>query len=104
MMRRLTPVACLSLAAALVCLAGGAKGPNRGRIEVDPVVGKLLVNGVPAANAMVAFHPLGTGGPAALRPVGVTGPDGTFCLTSYEAGDGAPAGEYAVTAVWPDYS
>lgn len=36
-----------------------------------------------------------------MRPSGRAGPDGSFTLTSYEEGDGAPAGEYKVTVEWP---
>jgi hypothetical protein len=28
-------------------------------------------------------------------------PDGTFTLSTYTANDGAPAGDYVVTVVWP---
>ena len=34
-------------------------------------------------------------------PVGTTDASGQFQLRSYEDGDGAPAGEFKVTIVWP---
>lgn len=82
-----------------VCLAGCG---SRDKLKLYPVAGTLLVSGEPAANAKIAFHPLSPG--AAALPVATTAPDGTFRLTTYAAGDGAPAGEYAVTVVWPDDS
>jgi hypothetical protein len=30
------------------------------------------------------------------------GADGTFQLTTYRTGDGAPEGEYFVTVIWPE--
>ncbi|MFO0951873.1 MAG: hypothetical protein U0835_12120 [Isosphaeraceae bacterium] len=43
----------------------------------------------------------GEGGDAAAsRPSGKVSEDGTFQLTTYEAGDGAPAGEYTATLQW----
>jgi hypothetical protein len=90
--------------ALLVGVAGCGTPPAAAdRRPVYAVEGRLLVEGVPAANAHVAFHPRG-GDPAAPRPTGRTGPDGTFRLTTYAADDGAPAGEYVVTVVWPNDS
>jgi hypothetical protein len=85
----------------LTCLVG-CGGPRKA--AVYPVAGTLTVSGQPAANAMVAFHPLDQAGSQTALPVASTGPDGTYRLMTYAAGDGAPAGEYAVTVVWPDDS
>ncbi len=82
----------------LTCLMG-CGGPT-----ICPVAGSLTVSGQPAANAMIAFHPLDRAGSQTVLSVARTSPDGTYRLTTYEAGDGAPAGEYAVTVVWPDDS
>ena len=88
--------------ALLLGWAAGCAGREAGGPAVCPVEGVLVVDGAPAANARVAFHPAG-GGPAA-RPVGVTGPDGGFRLSTHAPGDGAPAGDYVVTVLWPDDS
>lgn len=85
----------------LTCLAG-CDGSHQ--TTLYPVAGTLTVSGQPAANAMVAFHPLDQAGSQTALPVASTGPDGTYRLMTYAAGDGAPAGEYAVTVVWPDDS
>lgn len=65
-----------------------------------PVSGKVTVDGKPVVRAMVVFHPVSP------RPDGkkiasstFTNDDGTFQLTTYDAGDGAPPGEYKVTIV-----
>jgi hypothetical protein len=67
-----------------------------------PVEGKLFIAGVPAGNANVYFYPCDPG--RQRIPVAITAPDGTFRLTTIRPGDGAPAGRYDVTVIWPDYS
>lgn len=61
----------------------------------------MLVNGAPAENLNVAFHPLDGQGNL-FCPVGRTNRNGIFYLTTRRDADGAPAGEYRVTFVWPD--
>jgi len=69
-----------------------------GVIPVFPVSGKVFVGDVPAAQAHIAFHPLDAHDPRVVEP------DGTFRLSTRRAYDGIPAGEYAVTVVWPSTS
>lgn len=82
----------------------GLAGCGDGRGPVHLVYGKLMVDGVPAANASLAFHPLGSTDPIAPRAVGTTNPDGSFHLTTFVSDDGAPAGDYVVTVIWHDLS
>jgi hypothetical protein len=84
---------------ALVTLAGSSQKKAGTRKPVYPVHGKLLLNDQPAAGALVVLHPVG-GAYDAERPVATVGPDGSFDLTTYVGNDGAPAGEYVVTAQW----
>jgi hypothetical protein len=81
---------------ALLCSSCGTGN----HLPVHPVHGQVLVDGRPASNALVVFHPVGDGPARELRPVGHVGTDGTFILTTYARGDGAPAGDYAVTVDW----
>src|SRR5262245_3943786 len=67
--------------------------------EIFAVEGVLTVNGEPAANASLAFHPQ-SGHANPLCPVGRTDNQGRFRLTTHSCFDGAPAGDYAVTVVW----
>jgi hypothetical protein len=83
----------------VVLAVAGCQAPAPPRAAVYPVEGQLRVGGVPAANAHVTFHPVAESG---FLPVGRTGPDGRFTLTTFAPGDGAPAGEYVVTVVWPN--
>jgi hypothetical protein len=95
-MRRVWMIAAVALAAG--CADGG---PGLDRRPTVPVSGVVRAGGRPAAGARVVFTP--AGGASAERPGawGEVGPDGTFRLTTYAAGDGAVAGEYVVTVVWP---
>lgn len=106
-MSRLTSITFLSrpalagLASALVfvAMAGCSAKKADNRKSVFPARGKLLVNDQPAPGAMLVFHPVG-GAYDAERPTATVGPDGSFELTTYVGHDGAPAGEYVVTAQW----
>jgi hypothetical protein len=69
------------------------------RKPTQPVGGRLIFEGAPVAGAKVVFY--------ALDPVGkkktyagdaLTEADGTFTIGTYQANDGAPIGQYVVTA------
>jgi hypothetical protein len=45
----------------------------------------------------VVLHPLADDKDHPVRPTGRTGENGSFALTTYEAYDGAPEGEYIIT-------
>ena len=91
----------LLAAGALVALAsgcGGHKGP-----VLYSVKGSVRINGEPAKDVNVVFTPvtLPADGATPLSPAAVTGEDGSFRLMSFEPGDGAPAGDYQVTVIYP---
>jgi hypothetical protein len=73
------------------------------RVSVYPVSGKVLHRGRPAAGANVIFHATDPSAAASSVPIprGTVQADGTFELSSYEESDGAPAGTYDVTVIWP---
>jgi len=71
------------------------------RKATQPTQGKLYFEGAPAANAQVSFWAVD----AAQKKFTKTGDafadaDGSFTLSTYNANDGSPVGEYAVTVVW----
>ncbi len=72
------------------------------RMKVYPVSGKVLYKGEPAVGAEIAFFGLDEElmTPAAPFPKAVVSADGTFSLSSYAPGDGAPTDNYAITIVW----
>jgi hypothetical protein len=102
--RRLSPRHRLRwLAAPLVLAAAGCGSsdtPILGRLPVFPVKGEVQFNGQPPVGASVVLHPKGITSPNPVRPYGQVGQDGKFTLTSYDAKDGAPAGQYLVTLEW----
>src|SRR5438270_6044767 len=83
----------------ILALAAGCShdGSDSGREPVFPVQGQVLFQGKPATGAQVVFQRVGTGGNAPVRASGQVDTAGKFVLTTYAAGDGAPAGEYEVT-------
>lgn len=67
-----------------------------------PARGMVTVNGTAANGAVVTLYPIG--GKVDVRnsrPWAIADQEGRFELQTYEAGDGAPIGEYNVTVTWP---
>jgi hypothetical protein len=89
--RRLGQLAAFAVVAASLSSCGPG-GPT-----LYPVTGKVLFEDKPADGALVVLHPPDPNGP---KPSGTAGADGTFKLTTYPHGDGAPAGEYVVLVTW----
>jgi hypothetical protein len=86
-----------------VLLVSGCGRSNR--LPSFPVRGQVLYQGRPAREALVIFHPVASGAEFdVVCPSGRVGSDGSFTLTTYQAGDGAPAGEYAVTIDWREHT
>lgn len=77
----------VALIGMLGCGRGGAQRP-----PTHAVSGVVTLGGKPLADAVVTFRPLGGQQPAN----GTTDAAGTYSLTTFSAGDGAMAGDYAV--------
>lgn len=92
----------LMLLAATAGAWGCSEGGSDLKVPVFPVTGKVTFQGEPAAGAFVVFHPRTppTPGDVPSNPRATVRPDGSFALTTAAEGDGAPAGEYAVTVEW----
>ena len=71
------------------------------RKPVFPVSGSVYFQGRAAIGVRVAFHPSRDPLDHGLCPQAVVAADGSFRLTTYAAGDGAPSGQYFVTLYWP---
>ncbi|RCS44639.1 carboxypeptidase regulatory-like domain-containing protein [Bremerella cremea] len=71
-----------------------------------PVTGKVTVDGVaPGSPIVIKCHPEGgldTEHPSVTQAL--TTPEGTFNLSTYEEGDGIPAGKYQVTFFWGKFN
>lgn len=61
-----------------------------------------MVGGEAAEGALVVFHPVAPSEPKTTNPNGTVQADGSFKLTTYDSGDGAPANDYVVTIFWPE--
>jgi 3',5'-cyclic AMP phosphodiesterase CpdA len=70
------------------------------RKPTQPVRGTVLMEGAPVAGAKVVFYALEKAGKQkSYAGDALTDPDGTFTISTYQANDGAPVGDYAVTVV-----
>lgn len=88
----------LWLAPALLVACAGCGGGDSGP-GLNPVRGVVTKSGAPLADAVVTFYAtdpqaLSSGVPV---PKGRTDSEGVFELRTFDPGDGAKAGEYAVT-------
>src|SRR5437016_4884405 len=98
MNRRLWLLLMIAGSAALSC---SVRGPRK-KI-CFPVKGQAFFQGQPAAGVLLVFHPQEDSGPSAWpagKPRATVAADGTFEIETYGEKDGAPAGDYAVTATW----
>jgi hypothetical protein len=86
-----------------IVAAAGCDSQSNARVAVHPVSGKITYGGKPAAGVRVYFYPTSAPGVPEIpaNPHGVTGPDGTFTLSTYGEGDGAAEGGYQVVLFWP---
>ncbi len=87
---------CFIFAAIVVTMFLGCGKPARSKMKVFPVSGKLTVAGKPVKDLVVTLSPKTPLPDSRFAPGGVVGPDGSFIIQTYEPGDGAPPGEYAV--------
>lgn len=84
-----------------VCLTGIGCGDGW-RAKTYPAAGRLTINGVAPEGARVHLHSVGQKvDQRNSSPWGIVQKDGTYTLSTYEKGDGAPPGEYKVTLRWP---
>ncbi len=99
MNRPLCLISLVMLSTVGVGCGGSDKKPER---AVVPVAGRVLLDGEPIQDADVVLHPAQAvdDGLPVYMPRGRTGADGTFRLSTYRTGDGAPPGEYLVALSW----
>src|SRR5687768_4724922 len=83
-----------ALPLALALLAGCGDKSVAGRPPVYPASGQVVYKGQPLEGAFVSFTP--TEGKT-HGASGRTDAEGRFTLTTFDPGDGAPAGRYRVT-------
>ncbi|MEZ6131614.1 MAG: hypothetical protein R3C59_23330 [Planctomycetaceae bacterium] len=80
--------------------SGCGKPPKGGPREATyPITGVVTVDGNPETQVQVTCHPVSESKLSAPS-VAYTNADGEFSIGTYEAGDGAPAGDYKLTFRW----
>lgn len=85
---------------AALALAFTGCGRSEPRVPVVAVTGKITYQGEPPAGAQVVLHPVSKSAESNVAPSGVVKEDGTFQISAYDQGDGAPPGEYVATVQW----
>ena len=97
--RALIALRCAVAVVTLSLMGCGGSGPNFPKVH--EIKGTVLVNGQPAQDVQVTLNRISTEKLAVPTvPRGVTDPKGEFLITSYNADDGAPDGDYVVTIEW----
>ena len=101
---RLSTALGMTIGILISAAAGCGNSSDVSRPEVFPVSGLVLIGGKPAAGVTVNFHPQTASSGAPLVPSATTEADGTFHLRTFAPADGAPQGDYVVTASWWTHS
>jgi hypothetical protein len=83
-----------------VLAVAALSGCSDGRLKIYPVTGQVLYNGQPLKSVDIALHPVDPKNNVGYPPHATTDADGTFALTTYLKGDGAPAGDYRVAVAF----
>jgi len=91
----LLAVAATAMAALFIATTGCGDGVTR--IPTHKAQGQVLWEGKPLANAFVVLHPES---PDLVPAQASTDAAGNFTLTTFDTGDGAPAGEYKITVAY----
>jgi hypothetical protein len=89
----------VTAAAMPIALVGCGKS-SADRVPVIPVEGAVTFEGKPLPGALIVLHPKTGSTSAAPTPRAQVEKDGSFRFTTYEAGDGAPPGDYVATISW----
>ncbi len=92
MLTRTHFVAPLAVFVALIAAGCGQVNSAQGP-KAFPASGKVIYKNKPLSNVVVTFY----NAEGEERASATTNPIGEFTLTTYEPGDGAPAGEYTVS-------
>ena len=82
----------------LLSVLSGCGGETR--VPVFPVSGKVTFEGTSPVGAQVVLHAVNNSEASDVAPTGVVQNDGSFTITAYDPGDGAPQGQYVATIQW----
>ena len=90
-----------ALLTGLAVLSAGCGSKNDGRLKSYPVRGKVTVDGQPTKGIYVFLVPDKQPPTHGIYPNAITDEKGEYWVSTYDSEDGAPLGDYAVTAKWP---
>lgn len=90
----------VAVAAVLLLSLAALSGCGEARVDVVPVSGKVSFAGRAPAGAQIVLHPVNRAEPSDVVPSGRVANDGSFTITAYQQGDGAPPGQYIATLQW----
>src|SRR5436190_18563651 len=96
----------LAICGLMLCSCSQQTGPipSAAPQATSPVSGQVWVNGNPAAKLQVACNDTqATNGKSTPHPVGLTDEDGKIEFSTYQKGDGVPAGDYILTFTWREW-
>lgn len=91
-------VICSGMGGTLLAV-GLAAAWNNDQRQLQPVAGRILLDGRPPAGAVVRFHPAVPHRWFYVTPSGTVDHTGAYIVTTGR-GQGIPAGEYRVTLLW----
>jgi len=92
---RIARLLCLLLVASICGCGEAAKSWER----PYPVTGVVTHKGKPVKDAELMFFPVDEKVPESVRPWAKSSGNGEFTLSTFDRGDGAPAGKYKATVV-----
>ncbi len=95
---------CLSGLLLFAIGCGGPKAPER--VPTVPVKGVITIDGQPTQFVKLYLYPADNLPDYVDRLIGTaqtaeSGKDGSFSFSTYDAGDGVPAGDYVIAFYWP---
>jgi len=82
-----------------ICVVS-CEGNKYGDYPPYPVSGQVLINGKPAVGVFLMFYLDDYKGEKSIVPLGTSGAEGRFTLSTYSVNDGAPAGDNHISARW----
>jgi hypothetical protein len=96
----------LPILAALMLVSGCGKKDEPFRKETIQVTGQILVDGQPPGSPIqISCHDLnGMDQEHPSVSQANSESDGQFVISTYEAGDGVPPGDYALTFTWGEFN
>jgi hypothetical protein len=92
-------LSCIALCGLFVAAVGCGSKSGPERVAVFPVQGVVTFKGQPMPGAMLVLHPKAPAD-SVPAPRAQVDKDGNVNVSTYDGGDGAPAGEYVVTVQW----